>query len=1003
MGVMKRFPLLLAIGGGVVVRLAQSLGDAVIGPHGPVRHAVLMVAGGDPRADWLYSASITFVLAMVTGALYPLFAANRRLSRGYAGGSGAIAAGLATVLVTLVPFARAAAHAPAAFARTLQSLVRWQILPALWIPLLLTLAGGALGATLWRVLQDRSAASSAQRPQARRHVKRGPWIAIGASALAVLAVVGVALANSSHPLDRTAIPRLDKEWAPTQVVSLCVAALSDPDVARRREAAVALAYAARFYASVEPTPDLSAVRAQVERFREGFRDSRGAKRENVLAALRKALPALHQALSDADEQVRWHALWTTQSMGPEASALAPDIAAVLSQPVSAGMAEMAAAALAAVAGASAAEPLRALVATRHGEPAVLRAALCAASSAGPGGVDILVRELSAEERLPRLWAAKALAQVRPEDAGVALPALEQIATTEGDPRLRAAATTALGHLLPRDSAIALMLRLARQPDATQAVCSAAVMWLNFNAWETPLDPAMCTGPIPFEMDLKHLREQCLHAAFPNATIEDDGSFATLRRPDGTVERVRVQLTSRRGERPSTQTGWADPGEFVAASFETPKAPHSTPNVIGLLKVAEDRSLLEERHVVLSVPGGVSAVDSVAIEPPIAELLRWPWVKVTYHTRPWLTVPEQREAVLDTQTGTLMSDAAPARDDIRRSRQAFARFVSPVTPWSMTVDRRSPLQRARIWWRQMFGAVPTDSDAAGRIRHSLDQLRDGDDCETPFRDLAWVPFSDDSAAEVVRFVSERRLLDVRSDRGLSMCVFGAIDVAARLGPRAAPLAPALQTLVDQESDLLQLSAAMALLRVTGDQEHLFPVVAAQASGPHASDQAVNALTSFPATKTLPVLVETAEQGPVDARRAAIAVLLSIHARAEAAPAVRKLLSSTRYDYRLAGIAGLAALDPDESLAALGKLSGDESPSVRSAAMEALRRQGSAALPVLVDVAAQRSHPQRLAALEAIRRLGATTAPAIRVLEAAATDPDPAVSRIARYALDQVRGR
>ena len=153
----------------------------------------------------------------------------------------------------------------------------------------------------------------------------------------------------------------------------------------------------------------------------------------------------------------------------------------------------------------------------------------------------------------------------------------------------------------------------------------------------------------------------------------------------------------------------------------------------------------------------------------------------------------------------------------------------------------------------------------------------------------------------------------------------------------------------------------------------------------------------------MLVETAEQGPVDARRAAIAVLLSIHARAEAAPAVRKLLSSTRYDYRLAGIAGLAALDPDESLAALGKLSGDESPSVRSAAMEALRRQGSAALPVLVDVAAQRSHPQRLAALEAIRRLGATTAPAIRVLEAAATDPDPAVSRIARYALDQVRGR
>ena len=1002
MGVMKRFPLLLAIGGGVVLRLAQGLVDAVIGPPGPVRHAALMIAHGDPRADWLYSASITFAVAMATGALYPLFAANRRLSRGGAGVRGAIAAGLATALLTLVPFARAAAYAPAAFAPALLFLFRGPMLPVIWIPFLLTLAGGALGATLWRVLQDRRATSSARRPQARRRIKRGRWIAIGASALVVLAVVGIALANSSHPLDRTAIPRLDKEWARAQVVSLCVAALSDSDVARRREAAVALAYAARTCAWVSPAPDLSrlnaAMRAQAARLREGSR----AERESVLAALRKGLPALRQALNDTDEQVRWHALWTAQWIGPEASTLAPDIAAVLSQPVSAGMAEMAAAALAAVDGASAAEPLRVLVAARHSEPAVLQAALYAASSAGPGGVDILARELSAEEWLPRLWAAKALAHAPPEDAGAVLPVLDQIATTEGDPRLRAAATTALGHLLPRDSAINLMLRLARQEDAPQAVCSTAVLWLGSNAREASLDPTMCTGRkgerSRYEVDQRRLREQCFHAAFSDATMEGDGNLAMLRWPDGTVERLRVQPTFAAAE-----AGRADPAKFVAASFDAPKASHSRPGIIAVLKVAEDGSLLEERRVVLSVPGGVSAVDSVDIEPPIAELLRWPWLRVTYQTRPWLTAPEQREAVLDTQTGTLMSDAAPGRDDIRRSRQAFARFVSPPTSRSITVDRRSPLQRARVWWRQVLGPVPNTADAAGRIRYSLDQLRDGGDCETPLRDISFVSdFPGNSAAEVVRFVSERRLLETPFGGG-SMCVFGAIDVAAHLGQRAAPLVPALQTLVDQERGWLQLQAAMALMRVTGDQERLFPVVAAQASGPDASDHAVHALASFPATKTLPVLVKTAEQGPVDARRAAIAVLLSIHARAEAAPAVRKLLSSTAYGDRLAGIAGLAALDPDESLAALGKLSRDESPSVRSAAMEELRRQGSAALPVFIDMAAQRSHPQRLAALQVIAGSRAASEPAIQVLEAAAADPDPVVSRTARYALDQIRRR
>ncbi len=123
----------------------------------------------------------------------------------------------------------------------------------------------------------------------------------------------------------------------------------------------------------------------------------------------------------------------------------------------------------------------------------------------------------------------------------------------------------------------------------------------------------------------------------------------------------------------------------------------------------------------------------------------------------------------------------------------------------------------------------------------------------------------------------------------------------------------------------------------------------------------------------------------------------HARAEAAPAVRALLSSAAYGDRLAGLEGIAALGPDESLAALATLSRDESPSVRSAAMEALRRQGAAAVPVLVEIAAQRSHPQRLAALQAIGGQRASAAPALPTLVAILDDPEAPLRDAATWAI------
>jgi HEAT repeat protein len=1017
---MRRHAFLLTLAAGILVRVGQDFTQAVLGQVATVPVAIAPAARPSMAAGWLVAALPSVALAVLTGALYPLLAADPRQGRRVLGVRGAAVAGLATMTVPVLRFVLWAARDPTSSARNLPFIVAMvtHLAPSTWMLLVLDAAGGASGALVWRAVETRRGAAAHRSARAQRRARQ--WAAPAVAGIALLVIAGVALKNRTGPLDHSTISELARDHPPPErVVSICAEALGDPEVVRRREAAVALSYAAWSWRPPGPTTDPASVPPGM---RLAVRRSAGvdAQQERVAAALRDAIPSLRAAFADPDDTVRWHALWTVRWLGPEASSLTPDITSLLSRPLPDAIVEVGACALAAAGGPSAAEPLRALLAAHYQDGGVVQAILGAAAEAGPGGVSLLVQELSRDEQpLYRLWATRALARARPEDAAVALPTLEAIVSASGDTTLREAAVLALGHVLPRDEAIARFNRLVRQEDAPQAVCLAAARWEGANAREVALDPAICNArtperypPITYQADQVRLQRQCLQAAYPEAAITRSGPSFSVRWPDGAVEQVTVSATS----------GFTKATTVVAARFTGVGAVHLVPGRIALLKVTEHGLPLAERQLTLAPPRAVSAIREINIEPPVLEPpIRWPWLEVTYDADSGLSGPQVHAALIDGQTGTLLSDATPGV--VRATERGLSRFVSVIDYRWRAPERVSLDDRARSWREGWWPSRPSTSDVPALITYDLRQARDPRRCETALNEIAGLrDWPTQSVPEILRFISEHGLLE----RHQGMCTFGALSIASRLGRRAAPLGPALAALADRSEDYLQLQAALTLMTVTGDKDRALRVVESQVREAPDPARAIESLARFPPADALPLLVEASQRGPGGSRRAAISTLLSLKAPGTAAPAVRALLSSPSYDDRAAGVGFIAALDAQEAVPTLTSLGRDESPTVRAAAIAALSRrgavvalatltgdpapavrkaavlallaQGPAALPALVSIAGDRSHGEdRILALRALSRQPANLQSAVPVLVAGLDDPDPETRVAAASAL------
>lgn len=197
---------------------------------------------------------------------------------------------------------------------------------------------------------------------------------------------------------------------------------------------------------------------------------------------------------------------------------------------------------------------------------------------------------------------------------------------------------------------------------------------------------------------------------------------------------------------------------------------------------------------------------------------------------------------------------------------------------------------------------------------------------------------------------------------------------QIGPRASPAVPALVAALDTTNRSLRYSAMQALTRIWTNPAASFSNVFLTLRGPAREAAAeVGTHQTFPPRTLQPGLVEMLRD-PVPSTRLV---------------AVRTLGELTFWTR--------------EAFVGMQRASADAHPEVRALATTVLT--GADARPrtppwVLAEVLADPAGEFRVEAAQALGRLGSAAAPVVGTLEAALTDPNPAVRAAARAALASV---
>lgn len=157
---------------------------------------------------------------------------------------------------------------------------------------------------------------------------------------------------------------------------------------------------------------------------------------------------------------------------------------------------------------------------------------------------------------------------------------------------------------------------------------------------------------------------------------------------------------------------------------------------------------------------------------------------------------------------------------------------------------------------------------------------------------------------------------------------------------------------------------------------------------------------------PELIALTADPSLVVRAAALLALPEIGGdEAKSLEAVRAALHHTHAYTQVCAAQALAALgEPSLAVIYLTSSLKGEARAEAAGALGLLGLQAKIAVPQLAEMLkSRRNHDEGYAAAIALAKMGGEAASAVPELEAAAADPDPTVSRAARYALDQIRHR